>query len=209
MDVVCLDLEGVLIPEIWIAFAEKTGIDALRATTRDVPDYDELMGQRLRIVKENNFKLGDIQKVIEELEPLPGAVSFLNDLREHYQVIILSDTYYEFARPLMKQLNWPTLFCHRLITDPEGYVTGYKLRQPDPKRMSVKSLHQLEFQVFAAGDSYNDTTMLSEADMGFLFRAPQKVIDEFPQFATTNEYSGLRILIDRASRVGAPGVPKP
>ncbi len=209
MDVVCLDLEGVLIPEIWIAFAEKTGIDALRATTRDVPDYDELMGQRLRIVKENNFKLGDIQKVIEELEPLPGAVSFLDDLREHYQVIILSDTYYEFARPLMKQLNWPTLFCHRLITDPEGYVTGYKLRQPDPKRMSVKSLHQLEFQVFAAGDSYNDTTMLSEADMGFLFRAPQKVIDEFPQFATTNEYSGLRILIDRASRVGAPGVPKP
>tara|TARA_B100002003_G_scaffold40094_1_gene35594 strand:+ start:1673 stop:2302 length:630 start_codon:yes stop_codon:yes gene_type:complete len=209
MDVVCLDLEGVLIPEIWIAFAEKTGIDALRATTRDVPDYDELMGQRLRIVKENNFKLGDIQKVIEELEPLPGAVSFLDDLREHYQVIILSDTYYEFTRPLMKQLNWPTLFCHKLVTDPEGYVTGYKLRQPDPKRMSVKSLHQLEFQVFAAGDSYNDTTMLSEADMGFLFRAPQKVIDEFPQFATTNEYSGLRILIDRASRVGAPGVPKP
>jgi len=209
MDVVCLDLEGVLIPEIWIAFAEKTGIDALRATTRDVPDYDELMGQRLRIVKENNFKLGDIQKVIEELEPLPGAVSFLDDLREHYQVIILSDTYYEFTRPLIKQLNWPTLFCHKLVTDPEGYVTGYKLRQPDPKRMSVKSLHQLEFQVFAAGDSYNDTTMLSEADMGFLFRAPQKVIDEFPQFATTNEYSGLRILIDRASRVGAPGVPKP
>ncbi len=209
MDVVCLDLEGVLIPEIWIAFAEKTGIDALRATTRDVPDYDELMGQRLRIVKENNFKLGDIQKVIEELEPLPGAVSFLDDLREHYQVIILSDTYYEFTRPLMKQLNWPTLFCHKLVTDPEGYVTGYKLRQPDPKRMSVKSFHQLEFKVFAAGDSYNDTTMLSEADMGFLFRAPQKVIDEFPQFATTNEYSGLRILIDRASRVGAPGVPKP
>ena len=199
MDVVCLDLEGVLIPEIWIAFAEKTGIEALRVTTRDIPDYDELMTLRLGLLKENNLKLSDIQAVIATLEPLPGALSFLDKLREDYQVIILSDTFYEFAKPFMKQLHWPTLFCHKLEIDAEGAVIGYKLRQPDPKRISVQSLRQLKFRVFAAGDSYNDTTMLAEADQGFLFRAPKNVVDEFPQYPVTNEYNGLRSFFDNAS----------
>ncbi|MFT4631235.1 MAG: phosphoserine/homoserine phosphotransferase, partial [Crocinitomicaceae bacterium] len=164
MDLVCLDLEGVLIPEIWIAFAEKTGIDALKATTRDIPDYDVLMQQRLRILQENDLKLTDIQHVIQTLAPMPGAKAFLDDLRESYQLIILSDTFYEFAQPMMQQLAWPTLFCHKLVVDSEGSVTGYQLRQKDPKRQSVKSLHALNYRIFAAGDSYNDTTMLAEAD---------------------------------------------
>lgn len=199
MDVVCLDLEGVLVPEIWIAFAEKTGIEALKATTRDIPDYNVLMKQRLDILRQNNLKLDDIQKVIETLEPMPGARAFLDDLRTQYQVIILSDTFYEFASPLMAQLNRPTLFCHKLVIDGEGSVADYKLRQEDPKRQSVKALHSLNYRVFAAGDSYNDTTMLAEADSGFLFRAPQNVVEEFPQFPVTNEYSELRKLFDSAS----------
>jgi phosphoserine/homoserine phosphotransferase len=199
MDLVCLDLEGVLIPEIWIAFAEKTGIDALKATTRDIPDYDVLMQQRLRILQEHGLKLADIQQVIQTLAPVPGARAFLDDLRTSYQVIILSDTFYEFAQPLMQQLAWPTLFCHSLVVDSEGAVTGYQLRQKDPKRMSVKSLHTLNYRVFAAGDSYNDTTMLAEADAGFLFRAPDNVIAEFPQFPVTNDFSELRTLIDKAA----------
>ncbi len=199
MDIVCLDLEGVLIPEIWIAFAEKTGIGELSATTRDIPDYDELMTRRLALLKDNELKLPDIQAVISELEPLPGARDFLDDLRSTYQVIILSDTFYEFARPLMVQLNNPTLFCHRLETNGEGMVTNYILRQPDPKRASVKALHSLKFRIFAAGDSYNDTTMLSEADAGFLFKAPDNVIAEFPQYPHTAEYSSLREFIDQAA----------
>lgn len=200
MDLVCLDLEGVLIPEIWIAFAEKTGIESLKATTRDIPDYDELMVQRLGILKENNLKLNDIQTVIATLEPLPGAKAFLDSLRQSYQLVILSDTFYEFAQPFMKQLAWPTLFCHKLIVDAQDNVTDYKLRQPDPKRVSVKAFHDLRYRIFAAGDSYNDTTMLSEADSGFLFRAPDNVIEEFPQFPVTNEYDELRVFIDRAAR---------
>jgi len=199
MDLVCLDLEGVLVPEIWIAFADKTGIESLRATTRDIPDYDVLMQQRLRILAEHKLKLDDIQDVIQTLAPMDGAKDFLDSLRASYQVIILSDTFYEFAQPLMQQLAWPTLFCHRLIVDDAGNVTGYKLRQKDPKKISVQSLHALNYRIYAAGDSYNDTTMLAEADAGFLFRAPKNVIEEFPQFRDTNDYSELRQYIDEAA----------
>jgi len=199
MQVVCLDLEGVLVPEIWIKFAEKTGIDALKATTRDIPDYDELMQQRLRLLDENNLDLAAIQAVIADLSPMPGAREFLDSLREKFQVIILSDTFYEFARPLMAQLAWPTLFCHKLEVSGDGRVTGYLLRQKDPKRQSVKALKQLKYTVFAAGDSYNDTTMLEEADAGFLFRAPQNVIDEFPQYKVTTEYTELAGFFDKAA----------
>ena len=199
MDLVCLDLEGVLVPEIWIAFDDKTGIESLRATTRDIPDYDVLMQQRLRILAEHKLKLDDIQDVIQTLAPMDGAKDFLDSLRASYQVIILSDTFYEFAQPLMQQLAWPTLFCHRLIVDDAGNVTGYKLRQKDPKKISVQSLHALNYRIYAAGDSYNDTTMLAEADAGFLFRAPKNVIEEFPQFRVTNDYSELRQYIDEAA----------
>ena len=202
MDIVCLDLEGVLIPELWIEFAAKTGIEGLKATTRDIPDYDELMTMRLGLLDANNLKLGQIQEVIDSLSPLPGAKAFLDDLRADYQVIILSDTFYEFAKPLMAQLAWPTLFCHRLEVDGDDNVTGYRLRQADPKRHSVKALHSLNYRIFAAGDSYNDTTMLSEADAGFLFRAPDNVIAEFPQFRTTDDYSELRRFIDEAAQAG-------
>ena len=199
MELACLDLEGVLIPEIWIAFAQRTGIDELRATTRDIPDYDVLMKQRLGLLDQHGLKINDIQAVIAELEPLPGAADFLNWLRERFQVIILSDTFYEFSEPLMRQLGWPTLFCHRLITDDEGRVVDYKLRQPDPKRASVKALHSLNYRVIAAGDSYNDTTMLAEAEVGILFHAPQNVIDEFPQFEAVHNFDALRTAFIEAS----------
>ncbi|MBT3710569.1 MAG: bifunctional phosphoserine phosphatase/homoserine phosphotransferase ThrH [Gammaproteobacteria bacterium] len=199
MDIVCLDMEGVLVPEIWIEFAEKTGIEALKATTRDIPDYDVLMKQRLAILAENNLKLKDIQEVIATLSPLEGAVDFLDSLREQYQLVILSDTFYEFAKPLVEQMKWPTIFCHKLVVQPDGAVTDYKIRQKDPKRMSVRALQSLNFSVFAAGDSYNDTTMLEEADAGFLFRSPANVIEEFPQYRVTNEYSELRRFIDEAA----------
>ncbi len=199
MDVVCLDLEGVLVPEIWILFAEKTGIEELKATTRDVPDYDELMQQRLSLLSQHNLTLKDIQEVIGHIKPLPGAKNFLDNLRQSYQVIILSDTFYEFAQPLMYQLSWPTLFCHRLDVSKDDKITGYILRQVDPKRKSVKALKQLGFKVYAAGDSYNDTTMLEEADAGFLFRAPDNVVTEFPQYPVTNEFRELREFIDSAA----------
>jgi phosphoserine/homoserine phosphotransferase len=192
VELACLDLEGVLVPEIWIEFAERTGIEALRATTRDIPDYDVLMKQRLALLDEHNLKIDDIQEVIASLSPLPGAIEFVNWLRERFQVIILSDTFYEFSQPLMRQLGWPTLFCHRLITDQQGRVVDYKLRQKDPKRASVKAFHALNYKVIAAGDSYNDTTMLSEADVGILFHAPQNVIDEFPQFTAVHEFDDLK-----------------
>ena len=192
MELACLDLEGVLVPEIWIAFAEKTGIEELRATTRDIPDYNVLMKQRLAILDQHGLRIDDIQDVIATLEPLPGAIDFVNWLRERFQVIILSDTFYEFSAPLMRQLGWPTLFCHRLVTDEAGRVVDYKLRQEDPKRASVKAFHSLNYRVIAAGDSYNDTTMLGEADVGILIHAPQNVIDEFPQFRSVNNHSELK-----------------
>ena len=192
MELACLDLEGVLIPEIWIAFAERTGIDELRATTRDIPDYNVLMKQRLGLLDQHKLKIDDIQEVIAGLEPLPGAIDFIDWLRERFQVIILSDTFYEFSQPLMRQLGWPTLFCHRLVTDDSGRVVDYKLRQEDPKRASVQALHSLNYRVIAAGDSYNDTTMLGEADVGFLIHAPQNVIDEFPQFKAVDTLAALK-----------------
>ncbi len=199
MELACLDLEGVLIPEIWIAFAEKTGIEALRATTRDIPDYDVLMKQRLRLLDEHGLKIDDIQAVIATLEPLPGAAEFLNWLRERFQVIILSDTFYEFSAPLMRQLGWPTLLCHRLQVDDSGRVVDYKLRQKDPKRASVQALHSLHYRIIAAGDSYNDTSMLAEADVGLLFHAPQNVIDEFPQFRALHDFPSLKQAFVEAS----------
>ncbi len=199
MELLCLDLEGVLIPEIWINFAERTGIDALRATTRDIPDYDVLMKQRLAILDEHGFGLPDIQKVIDGMGPLEGAKEFLDWAQEHFQVIILSDTFYEFAQPLMRQLGWPTLFCHRLEVNEEGRITDYILRQEDPKRASVKAFHSLNYRVIAAGDSYNDTTMLSEADAGILIHAPQNVRDEFPQFPAVDGYEALKQEIVKAS----------
>ena len=193
--VVTLDLEGVLVPEIWIAFAEKTGIDTLRKTTRDEPDYDVLMNYRLAILRENNLKLSDIQEVIGTLSPLEGAKDFLDELRAKTQVVILSDTFLQFAEPLMRQLDWPTLFCHHLEVD-DDVITNYCLRQPDQKRRSVEAFKSLNFQVIAAGDSYNDTTMLGAADQGILFRAPDNVKAEFGNFPAVEEYSELMALIE-------------
>ena len=186
-------------PEIWIAFAERTGIDELRATTRDIPDYDVLMKQRLRLLEQHDLKIDDIQAVIASLEPLPGALAFVDWLRERFQVIILSDTFYEFSQPLMRQLHWPTLFCHKLVVDEAGRVVDYKLRQRDPKRASVQALHSLNYRVIAAGDSYNDTTMLAEADVGILIHAPQNVIDEFPQFRSVDNLEQLKTAFLEAS----------
>jgi len=201
MEIVCLDLEGVLVPEIWIGVAEKTGIEDLRATTRDIPDYDELMQQRLRIMDENGLGLPIIQEVIDGLGPMEGAKDFLGWLKSEFQVVILSDTFYEFARPLMRQLDWPTLFCHRLETNEEGRIVNYHLRMKDHKREAVKAFKALNFTVFAAGDSYNDTNMLGEADAGFLFKAPDNVIEEFPQFPSTRTYSELKAkFIDASPR---------
>lgn len=192
MEIACLDLEGVLVPEIWIGFAEKTGIDELRATTRDIPDYDVLMRQRLALLDQHGLGLPDIQEVISTMTPMPGAKEFIDWLKERFQLIILSDTFYEFSQPLMRQLDFPTLFCHRLVADGSGRIVDYKLRQKDPKRQSVKALHALNFRVIASGDSYNDTTMLEEADAGILFRAPANVIEEFPQYPAVHSYEDLR-----------------
>jgi len=197
--VVCLDLEGVLVPEVWINVAEREGIEALRLTTRDIPDYDELMQHRLQVLGQHGLTIHNIQAAIDTLAPLDGALSFLNSLREDYQVIILSDTFYQFAVPLMRHLAWPTLFCHELDIDAAGIVTGYRLRQQDQKRHAVRALHGLNFKVIAAGDSYNDTSMLGEADRGILFRPPEKVIKEFPQYPVTTEYHALRAAIDSAA----------
>jgi phosphoserine/homoserine phosphotransferase len=200
----CLDLEGVLLPEIWIAFAEKTGIEKLRLTTRDIPDYDELMRGRLKILDENNLKLADIEDVINTLSPLEGAKDFLNWLKSEFQVIILSDTFYQFVAPLMGKLNYPTLFCHELIIDAEGCIADYRLRQSDGKTKAVSALKGLNFKVIAAGDSYNDTGMLIEADAGILFCPPDNVIAEFPQFPVTRNYEEFKnaLLEARASLTG-------
>jgi phosphoserine / homoserine phosphotransferase len=196
----CLDLEGVLLPEIWIKFAEKTGIEELKLTTRDIPDYDQLMMGRLAILKKHNLKLQDIQDVIEALSPLDGACDFLQWLKSEFQVIILSDTFYEFAQPLMKKLDYPTLFCHKLITDDAGNIVNYELRQSDQKTKAVKALQGLNFQVISAGDSYNDTGMLQQADAGILFCPPEKVIQEFPQFPVTRNYNEFQMAFIRAKK---------
>ncbi|MCL6414602.1 bifunctional phosphoserine phosphatase/homoserine phosphotransferase ThrH [Aestuariirhabdus sp. Z084] len=199
MEIACLDLEGVLIPEIWINFAEKTGIEELKATTRDIPDYDVLMRQRLAILEREGYGLPDIQAVIDTLEPLDGAAEFVDWLRERFQVIILSDTFYEFAQPLMRKLGFPTLLCHKLVVDDAGKIVDYHLRQKDPKRQSVIALHSLYCRVIAAGDSYNDTTMLAEAEAGILFKAPDNVIEEFPQFPAVHRYEDLKREFIKAS----------
>jgi len=198
MQIVCLDLEGVLVPEIWIEFAGRTGIPELRRTTRDEPDYDKLMAGRLALLRQHGLGLPDIQQVIAAMGPMAGARDFLDALRDAYQVIILSDTFYEFARPLMQQLGQPTLFCHSLEADAAGMLVAYRLRMPDQKREAVKRLKELNFQVVAAGDSYNDTAMLGEAHRGILFHPPENVVREFPQFPVTLNYGELRREIDRA-----------
>ncbi len=187
----CLDLEGVLVPEIWINVAERVGVEELRLTTRDVPDYDELMQYRLRILDRHGLRLSHIQAVIAGLGPLPGAAEMLDWLRERFQVVILSDTFYEFGMPLMAQLGYPTLLCHRL-TVVDDRIVDYRLRLPDQKRAAVQRFHELNLQVIATGDSYNDTSMLAEADAGILFRPPANVVDEFPQFPVALDYHELR-----------------
>ena len=199
MTLACLDLEGVLIPEIWIEFAEKTGIDALKATTRDIPVYRDLMTQRLDILKEHRLGINEIQEVIATMAPLPGAADFLNWLRENYQVLILSDTFYEFAAPLMKQLGYPTVFCHKLEVAENGTITDFILRQEDQKRKAIQAFHGLNFKCIAAGDSYNDTTMLGEANAGILFCPPDNVIAEFPQFPVAKNYAELEKEFESAS----------
>lgn len=199
MQIVCLDLEGVLVPEIWIEFSRHTGIPELSRTTRDEPDYDKLMRERINMLKRYKLGLPDIQQVINRMGPLPGAREFITKLRERFQVVILSDTFYEFAAPLMSALDWPTLFCHRIVTDASGYIVDYHLRLPDQKRAAVAAFKALNFKTIAAGDSYNDISMLKEADAGFLFCPPSTVIADFPQFPATDNYDQLRTAIFEAS----------
>jgi phosphoserine/homoserine phosphotransferase len=202
----CLDLEGVLIPEIWIAFAEKTGIEQLRLTTRDIPDYDELMRGRLKILDEHNLKLDDIQKVIGTLQPLEGAKAFLDWFKSEFQVIILSDTFYQFAGPLMAQLDYPTLFCNELVVEKSGRIADYRLRQPDGKTKAVAALKGLNFRVIASGDSYNDTGMLKEADAGIFFKPPESITQEFPQFPVTHTFDELeRAFLETRERLQQAG----
>jgi phosphoserine / homoserine phosphotransferase len=191
MNIICLDLEGVLVPEIWIAFSEETGIKELSLTTRDISDYDVLMKKRIGILKENNLKLKDIQNVIGTMSPLDGALEFLNTIREKTQVIILSDTFTEFAKPLMKKLKWPTLFCNNLVISEDGSVSDYKLRQKNGKYEAVKAFKSIGYGVIAAGDSYNDVTMLKCADHGIFFRPPAGITKEFPEIPVTETYEQL------------------
>jgi phosphoserine/homoserine phosphotransferase len=203
---ICLDLEGVLVPEIWIAFSQRTGIKEFARTTRDEPDYDRLMRYRLALLREHGLKLADIQAVISGMAPMDGARDFLDDLRRRYQVVILSDTFYEFADPLMHQLGRPTLLCHRLVIDDGGFVAEYKLRQPDQKRHAVNALKSLNYRVIVAGDSYNDTGMLGAADAGFFIHPPAGIATQFPQFPVTSSYAELKAAIDgAAARLREPG----
>ena len=195
MYIVCADLEGVFVPEIWINVAERTGIEELRLTTRDISDYDVLMKKRIGILKANNLKLNDITAVIDTMDPLEGALEFINWLRSVTQIIVLSDTFVLFAGPLMKKLGWPTLFCHTLSINADGYIVGYNLRQQESKQNAVKSLRNLNFKVVAVGDSYNDITMLKAADKGILFHPPDNVKDEFPEFQVSFGYDTLKTLI--------------
>lgn len=190
--IIGMDLEGVLVPEIWIAVSEKTGIQKLRLTTRDVSDYNQLMLGRIQILNENHLTLDDIQNVIATLDPLPGAEEFLAWVRSKTQIVILSDTFYEFASPLMKKLKYPTLFCNTLEVNEKRFITNYRLRQHDGKRNAVLSFKKLEFFVISVGDSYNDTTMLAEADVGILFTPPANVVAEFPQFPVKYTYEELK-----------------
>ncbi|MFO1196410.1 MAG: bifunctional phosphoserine phosphatase/homoserine phosphotransferase ThrH [Burkholderiaceae bacterium] len=199
MQIVCLDLEGVLVPEIWIEFSRRTGIAELARTTRDEPDYDKLMKYRIGLLDRHGLKLADIQRVIDGMGPMAGAREFLDDLRTRYQVFILSDTFYEFASPLMRQLGWPTLMCHRLEIDGEGRVSNYRLRMPDQKRAAVNALKALNYQVMAAGDSYNDTAMLGAADAGFFYHPPASIAQQFPQFPVTMSYGELAKAFDAAA----------
>jgi phosphoserine/homoserine phosphotransferase len=192
MHIVCSDLEGVLVPEIWIHVSRRTGIEELSLTTRDIPDYDVLMRKRLTLLNRHGLKLKDITDVIEFMDPLEGAVEFLDWLRAQAQVIIVSDTYIEFARPLMAKLGWPTLFCNSLSIDASGAITDYHLRQPDGKRHVVKALQSLNFKIIAMGDSYNDISMLMAAEHGFLFRPPHNVVAEYPQFPVTKDYAAIK-----------------
>ena len=203
MHLLCLDLEGVLVPEIWIGVAERTGIPELRMTTRDEPDYDKLMRRRIAILEREGLGIADIHAVIGAMDPLPGAREFLDWARERLQLLILSDTFYQFAMPLMRKLGWPTLFCNFLEVDVQGRVVGYRLRQQDGKRKAVQALHGLEFRVIAAGDSYNDTSMLGEAEAGILYCPPDNVVREFPQFPVARDYDDLRREIEAAlARLG-------
>lgn len=190
--IVAMDLEGVLVPEVWISVAEKTGIEGLRLTTRDISDYSVLMAHRMKLLKENNLKLKDVQDVIATMEPMPGAVEFVTWLRERYQAVILSDTFYEFASPLMRKLNWPMLFCNSIFQDEQGMVSGYKMRIDNGKRHAVLAFKQLNFRVYAMGDSYNDTAMILEADCGALFRPSEKVVRDFPNLPVLNEFSEVK-----------------
>jgi phosphoserine / homoserine phosphotransferase len=200
MQMICLDLEGVLVPEIWIEFARRSGIAELARTTRDEPDYDKLMRFRIDLLKQHDLKLADIQAVIAGMGPMEGARAFLDDLRSRYQVLILSDTFYEFAQPLMQQLAWPTLLCHKLAVDAQGYVTRHLLRMPNPKTHAVNALRGLNFQVIAAGDSYNDTGMLGAAHAGFFIHPPESIVAQFPQFPVTRSYPELKAAIDAAAQ---------
>ena len=200
MKIICLDLEGVLVPEIWIAFSEATGITELCRTTRDEPDYDKLMRFRLGLLKQHNLKLGDIQKVIGRMSPLEGAYDFARKVRERTQLVILSDTYEEFAKPLMEKLDWPTLFCNSLEVSSNGEITGYRLRQNEGKKHAVAAFHSLNMKIFAAGDSFNDLEMIKDADEGCFFRAPQKIILDYPAIQSTESYDGLLEKIDRFLR---------
>jgi phosphoserine/homoserine phosphotransferase len=198
MNIICSDLEGVFVPEIWINVARKTGIEDLKLTTRDIPDYDVLMKRRLSILDDKGLKLKDITDVIATIDPLPGAREFMDWMRSVTQLIVVSDTFLQFAGPLMKKLGMPTLFCHELLIDDAGRVAGYQLRQPDAKRKTVMGLKNMNYKVIAFGDSYNDVNMLKEADRGFLFCPPQNVIDEFPQFPVTTDYEQLKAHIENA-----------
>ena len=200
MQVICLDLEGVLVPEIWIEFSKRTNIPELARTTRDEPDYDKLMTFRIGLLEQHQLKLADIQNVIAGMGPMDGAKAFLDDLRSRYQVLILSDTFYEFAQPLMQQLAWPTLLCHKLEVDAEGFVRRHVLRMPDQKRHAVNALRGLNFQVIAAGDSYNDTGMLTAAHAGFFIHPPESITKQFPQFPVTRSYAELKAAIDAAAQ---------
>jgi phosphoserine/homoserine phosphotransferase len=195
MHIVCSDLEGVFVPEIWINVAEKTGIKELRLTTRDISDYDVLMKRRLAILEENRLKIDDITEVIATMDPLEGAVEFLNWVRSRTQIIVVSDTFDQFAGPLMKKLGWPTLFCHTLSIEPDGFISGYVLRQKDSKREAVISLKNLNYNTMAVGDSYNDITMLKEADNGILFNPPDNVKREYPEFPVSFSYESLKDII--------------
>ena len=197
---VCLDLEGVLIPEIWINVAERTGIEALRRTTRDEPDYDRLMSYRIGILDQNDIKIGDITSTIESMEPMDGALEFLQSLESRWPTLILSDTFSQFAKPMMAKLGHPTLLCHTLVIDDTGRIGDWEIRYEDHKRKTVESLIGMNYHVIAAGDSYNDTTMLSAASAGILFRPPNNVIDEFPQFPVARSYVELTEAIESAAK---------